>query len=450
MKKLSLLLAILLLLSAILMAACNNPKEPDTTTPAQTTPAQMTPEGTTPEGTTPEETTQPEVDPPVVHASISVEQLAKYEIIYAKNSSAEVVGLTNELPELVLNTFGAMLNRRTDLYYEGVDAYAKGQYEILIGQTNREESETFLADLKWDDYGFGIVGDKLVIAGKNEDGTLLALRAFVEHLGAKEKGGKVFFSNADQLLVQTTYPYPNLTINGISATDLAILCNQEELGGVAQIVRDAIIDACGIAVPIVKDEPLGSVKNKMVIGHTEMIIIDYAPEEIAYPTGKEFYISKLAGRNGDAERLRWSDFRKKDSGFVLCYTPNKTKLSSGRFVAWPIHPDIWKRLSEYHAAGRPFNKRKGWRKNAIRDSQLVVPCARDIYVRLNKELRLLKIFNGPKACYELRKICIDHIYQKYGAEMASSISGDDIRTMMRYYADPSALTIENVRILDML
>jgi hypothetical protein len=63
---------------------------------------------------------------------------------------------------------------------------------------------------------------------------------------------------------------------------------------------------------------------------------------------------------------------------------------------------------------------------------------------------MLKIFNGPKACYELRKICIDHIYQKYGAEMASSISGDDIRTMMRYYADPSALTIENVRILDML
>ena len=159
---------------------------------------------------------------------------------------------------------------------------------------------------------------------------------------------------------------------------------------------------------------------------------------------------EFAMRNGDAERLRWSDFRKKDSGFVLCYTPNKTKLSSGRFVAWPIHPAIWKRLSEYHAAGIPFNKRKGWSKNAIRDSQLVVPCARDIYVRLNKELRLLKIFNGPKACYELRKICIDHIYQKYGAEMASSISGDDIRTMMRYYADPSALTIENVRILDML
>lgn len=290
MKKLSLLLAILLLLSAPLMAACNNQKEPDTTTPTQTTPTQ-----TTPEGTTPEETTPPEVDLPVVHASISVEQLANYEIIYAKNSSAEVVGLTNNLPELVLNTFDVMLNRRTDLYYEGVDAYAKGQYEILIGHTNREESETFLADLKWDDYGFGIVGDKLVIAGKNEDGTLLALRAFVEHLGAKEKGGEVFFSNADQLLVQTTYPYPNLTVNGIAATDLAILCNQEELGGVAQIIRDAIIKASGIAVPIVTDRDIERIENKLVIGRTNQIIIDYAPVDSAYPTGKEFYISKLAG-----------------------------------------------------------------------------------------------------------------------------------------------------------
>ena len=37
-----------------------------------------------------------------------------------------------------------------------------------------------------------------------------------------------------------------------------------------------------------------------------------------------------------------------------------------------------------------------------------------------------------------------------GAEMASSISGDDIRTVMRYYADPSAVHVENVRVVDLL
>ncbi len=185
------------------------------------------------------------------------------------------------------------------------------------------------------------------------------------------------------------------------------------------------------------------------------------------PDRREWVLATLmlefAMRNGDVERLRWSDFRPRvnenivrtdsrssDMRMVLCYTPNKTKLSSGRVVAWPVHPLIWERLCAYHDLGIPFNKRRGWGRNEVRDSQLVVPCARDVYVRLNKELRLRRIFTGPKGCYELRKICIDHIYQKFGAEMASSISGDDIRTVMRYYADPSAVNVEGVRVVDLL
>ena len=135
---------------------------------------------------------------------------------------------------------------------------------------------------------------------------------------------------------------------------------------------------------------------------------------------------------------------------VLCYTPNKTKLSSGRIVAWPVHPDIWTRLCDYRNSSGFRAKRSGWSKNANRDAPLVVPCARDIYVRLNRELRFRRIFTGPKGCYELRKICIDHIYQKFGAEMASSISGDDIRTVMHYYADPSAVNLDGIRVVDLL
>ena len=41
-------------------------------------------------------------------------------------------------------------------------------------------------------------------------------------------------------------------------------------------------------------------------------------------------------------------------------------------------------------------------------------------------------------------------YQKFGAEVASSISGDDIRTVMHYYADPSAVNVEGVRVVDLL
>ena len=159
---------------------------------------------------------------------------------------------------------------------------------------------------------------------------------------------------------------------------------------------------------------------------------------------------ELAMRNGDVGRLRWADFRERDGGIFLCYTPHKTAHSSQRHVCWPVHPDIWRQFSEYREAGAPKYKRAMWEKNEVRNAQLVVPCANDVFARLNKDLRTRKIFTGAKGCYELRKICVDHIYQKFGAEMASSISGDDIRTMMRYYADPSQPNVGNIRIVDLL
>ena len=142
---------------------------------------------------------------------------------------------------------------------------------------------------------------------------------------------------------------------------------------------------------------------------------------------------EFAVRNGDIVRLRWSDIVVKDGRHFLLYTPHKTSLSSGRIVCWPIHDDIWNEFEELR----------------VGEGEWVVPHATWIIRKLNVEMRQLG-FKGSKGCYELRKICIDHIYQKFGAEMASSISGDDIRTVMRYYADPSAVNVEGVRVIDLL
>lgn len=144
---------------------------------------------------------------------------------------------------------------------------------------------------------------------------------------------------------------------------------------------------------------------------------------------------EFAMRNSDIARLKWNNFRQRDTGVQLCYTPHKTELSSGRVVCWPVHPDLWRKISRV--------RRKP-------DQDLVVPAAFEVFRRLNAELRACKIFRGCKALYELRKICIDHIYQRFGSEMASSISGDDIHTVTRYYADPSAANVRGVRIIDLI
>ena len=151
-------------------------------------------------------------------------------------------------------------------------------------------------------------------------------------------------------------------------------------------------------------------------------------------TGAHWFVATMmlefAMRNGDVLRLRDENFIEKDSRHYLNYTPHKTELSSGRHVFWPIHDDIWMKFDDYG----------GLRGLDVTD---------EIFIDINRQLRTLG-FRGHKAAYELRKICIDHVYQKYGAEMAVSLSGDDIKTITRYYADPAQPNIGTVRVLDLI
>lgn len=151
---------------------------------------------------------------------------------------------------------------------------------------------------------------------------------------------------------------------------------------------------------------------------------------------------EFAMRNGDIVKLRWSDFKQKGDSVYLCYTPHKTEGSSGRIVCWPVHKDIWKRMALI---------KDGSSRTGTHFQGLVVSAAREVFRRLNKEIKEQSFFvKTHKGLYELRKICIDHIYQKYGAELAVSISGDDIKTISRYYADPSQPNVGAVRIIDLL
>ena len=152
------------------------------------------------------------------------------------------------------------------------------------------------------------------------------------------------------------------------------------------------------------------------------------------PDRREWVLATLmlefAMRNGDVLRLKDENFVERDGRHYLNYTPHKTELSSGRRVCWPIHDSIWATFEDYGG----------------------ITCfdvTDETFNEMNRDLRSLG-FRGTKGAYELRKSCIDHVYQKYGAEMAVSLSGDDIKTITRYYADPAQPNIGTVRVLDLL
>ena len=151
---------------------------------------------------------------------------------------------------------------------------------------------------------------------------------------------------------------------------------------------------------------------------------------------------KFGMRNCDVKALTWDNFQNEEDGVYLRYTPNKTKLSSGRTVHWPVDDDTWSDILEYRLDHEevPFiasnpNLPKFDYKLFGSDTKPTEFAEN----RLRKYLRELG-FTGSKCAYELRKLCACTVYKNFGQEAASSLLGDDIDTILYHYADPSSVS----------
>ena len=141
-------------------------------------------------------------------------------------------------------------------------------------------------------------------------------------------------------------------------------------------------------------------------------------------------------RNSDVKLLTWDNFVETAQGVFLRYTPHKTRLTSGRNINWPIPNDMWNKILRYMKKHpfAPFDP-------PIRGLGSTKNNAGAVEARLRELMRSIG-FSGSKSAYELRKLCADTVYSKYGQEMASAITGDNIDTVTKYYADPSVISKE--------
>ncbi len=106
------------------------------------------------------------------------------DVVYAK-----------ELREAIEKTAGIKISLGTDWFKPGKDISA--DKEFLIGNTEREETINFLRDLSYNQYGFAVYGNKLVIAGWNETTTELAIDSFIAYFKdnvIKGADGSITFS----------------------------------------------------------------------------------------------------------------------------------------------------------------------------------------------------------------------------------------------------------------
>ena len=98
-----------------------------------------------------------ETDAPDPFYEIPLSELENYSIVYSENVTDDVMDAINTLASALSMKFGILMRTKDDtpVNYKGESQI--GDYEIIIGDTRREESVEFLSELEYGDRGYKII-----------------------------------------------------------------------------------------------------------------------------------------------------------------------------------------------------------------------------------------------------------------------------------------------------
>ena len=185
---------------------------------------------------------------------LSRDTLSEYVIVYGENVSDELKSKVGELSLKFKEKFGIALSVKDDYFMEGVDALAISDTEILIGKTNREESKEFFAPLKINDYGWKVVGKKIVIGGVNDEMTIRTIDEFMSKVLSASVPEGAFYSSESDYLYTGEYQLDTITVDGKDITEYTLTYNEKVYGMdyLAEFLRDSIVDKCGYYLDVKK------------------------------------------------------------------------------------------------------------------------------------------------------------------------------------------------------
>ena len=205
-----------------------------------------------------------------------------FVLVYPKKAGDSVVQGALEIKGLLKMKTGVDMKVVDD---ESVAADS-GAKEILIGETNRPESDVKAELAGYNDYIVKLTGNKLVIAGGCDEATVSAVSYFrkmvIEKISSKElQAGNAYVQN--DLLFNYHYPYSmeNMTLLGTSVKDYKIVvgadCSFVEYRTALRFMY-SIMKMTGRAMDIVEDDTEASA-HEIRIGKTNRTTAVAAREE---------------------------------------------------------------------------------------------------------------------------------------------------------------------------
>lgn len=255
-KYISLLLAVVMLASVLLLAACGKEKPDDTT--GDTTPA------------APDTTAEPVSD----ELTIFADGKSEFSVVYASGSSKAqkyAEQIARELSRFTSVTFTAVSDAERPL------AEYADSYEILVGMTDRPESSEKTADLRYKDYTATVAGKKIIIGAREESMIKNAATYFIDmviltQIVENPTNPKVVMSaeNSHTYIQNADYVVKSFNINGTPITDYRIVYPEAgpySARRTALVIRYLISYRAGYLLPIVGDSSVVTA-NEIIVGKT--------------------------------------------------------------------------------------------------------------------------------------------------------------------------------------
>lgn len=159
--------------------------------------------------------------PAETELSITDNGRTKYKLVRSEDSSELVTDAASKLRRTIMEKYNlSELLIGTDFEQRGADPSARYEYEILIGPTNRDESQSALASVGYNDFIICVSGKRVVIAGNNDQKTAAAVDYFIENcLSDSELSLPISLS----LSVRDEYAAAGLTLLGRPLSDYRIV-----------------------------------------------------------------------------------------------------------------------------------------------------------------------------------------------------------------------------------
>ena len=276
------------------MAACKS--EPASTTHSTTT-------GTT--GTTEAPPTEAETFVPT----------GEYTIVYSEvdGSSTALSQAVTYLSSAMSTVYGIYPDRGDD-YYRPAQGLIPGEYEILVGATNRSQSQAAFADLGVNDYVYYTESENvIVICGGSVSATVEAVEEFCKHVlgyvdNVESENQKTPITIGEKIYYRDGYADGTVTLNGAPLSEWTISVGATT--GAADLA-DAIVTKLGAVTgerirTVLRRNLTGEEKNLIVIGangreHTS--IGSFSGCSYRYEADKVGAVLSLVAQKNYVERL---------------------------------------------------------------------------------------------------------------------------------------------------